>query len=193
MTETEKPEAGSRADDLEIITLGGGCFWCTEAVFSEVEGVSKVESGYSGGTLANPTYQEVCSGTTGHAEVVQVTFDPKTIPLQEILDIFFSIHDPTTPNRQGSDVGEQYRSIIFYRDEGQKKAAEEAIRAVNESKAFGSNHVVTQIVPFKAFYAAEDYHQEYFANNPRQPYCQIVIAPKVDKFRRHYQNKIRAS
>jgi len=175
----------------EIITLGGGCFWCTEAAFLELDGVEKVESGYSGGTVPNPSYDQVCTGTTSHAEVVQVTFNPSVISLQDLLGFFFTIHDPTTLNRQGADAGTQYRSVIFYRDEKQKMAAEQAIRQVGASGTW-NKPIVTQVVPFDAFYKAEEYHQDYFKRNPRQPYCQIVIAPKVAKLREHYRDKLKA-
>jgi peptide-methionine (S)-S-oxide reductase len=173
----------------EVATLGGGCFWCTEAVFRELKGVSKVESGYSGGTVANPSYQQVCTGTTGHAEVVQVTFDPEIISYKEILEIFFTVHDPTTLNRQGADVGEQYRSVIFYHNLEQKETAEQAIKEITDAGIWDAP-IVTQVEPLKAFYKAEDYHQQYFDNNSRQPYCQMVIAPKVRKFREHYGEKL---
>ena len=175
----------------EIITLGGGCFWCTEAAFLELDGVEKVESGYSGGTVPNPSYDQVCTGTTSHAEAVQVTFNPSVISLQDLLGFFFTIHDPTTLNRQGADAGTQYRSVIFYRDEKQKMAAEQAIRQVGASGTW-NKPIVTQVVPFDAFYKAEEYHQDYFKRNPRQPYCQIVIAPKVAKLREHYRDKLKA-
>jgi peptide-methionine (S)-S-oxide reductase len=171
--------------DKEVTTLGGGCFWCTEAIFSELKGVEKVESGYSGGKVANPTYEAVCTGTTGHAEVVQITFNPKVISFRQILQVFFTIHDPTTLNRQGADVGTQYRSIIFYHSDEQKRIAERVISEVNASKLW-SKPVVTEVAPFRTFYNAESYHQEYFKSNPQQPYCQIVIAPKVEKFRKYY-------
>ena len=174
----------------EVATLGGGCFWCTEAVFTELKGVEKVESGYSGGTLQNPTYQEVCSGRTGHAEVVQVTFDPNVMSYEELLKIFFTAHDPTTPNRQGADVGTQYRSIILYHNEQQRLTAEKVIREV-AAEGIWNAPIVTKLEPFTAFYKAEPYHQEYFKNNPRQPYCQLVIAPKVRKFREHYSNRLK--
>ncbi len=177
---------------MQVITLGGGCFWCMEAVFEEVRGVVKVESGYSGGHVANPTYQQVCTGETGHAEAVQITFDPDIVSLGDLLGIFFTVHDPTTLNRQGVDVGTQYRSVIFYRDEAQKKAAESAIRLVEREKLYGCP-VVTQVVPFEAFYEAEAYHQEYYRNNPAQPYCQIVISPKVAKFRRKYAHLLKGT
>lgn len=173
----------------EVATLGGGCFWCTEAVYSDLKGVEKVESGYSGGNVPNPSYEDVCTGDTGHAEVVQLTFDPKVISYKDILEIFFSIHDPTTLNRQGADTGTQYRSVILYHDENQKKIAEGVIE---ESRKNFSQPIVTQLVPFKAFYKAEDYHQEYFLNNPNQPYCRAVVGPKVAKFRKHYPDKLKS-
>jgi peptide-methionine (S)-S-oxide reductase len=167
----------------EIVTLGGGCFWCLEAVFDQMEGVLSVESGYMGGKTANPTYQQVCAGKTGHAEVVQVAFDPGVTSLREILDVFFAIHDPTTLNRQGNDVGTQYRSAIFYHSPEQKSVAEVAIRELKVKP------VVTEISPATDFYRAEDYHQEYFQNNSYQPYCQFVVAPKVEKFRSKFSAK----
>jgi peptide-methionine (S)-S-oxide reductase len=174
----------------DTATLGGGCFWCLEAVYRELTGVEKVESGYSGGTVPNPTYEQVCTGTTGHAEVVQVTFDPAIISFREILEIFFSIHDPTTLNRQGNDVGTQYRSAIFYHSEEQKSIAEAMIRELD-----GAGHwrtpIVTEVTPFTAFYRAEDYHQEYYQNNSRQPYCRVVISPKLAKFRKQYVTKLK--
>jgi peptide-methionine (S)-S-oxide reductase len=175
---------------MEVATLGGGCFWCTEAVFDELKGVEKVESGYSGGTAANPTYRHVCTGTTGHAEVVNITFDPKVISLKELLKVFFTVHDPTTLNRQGADVGTQYRSAIFYHSDDQKAVADEVIKEIEAEKIWDAP-IVTEVTPFKAFYKAEDYHQEYFAQNPEQPYCRIVIAPKVAKFREHYREKLK--
>ncbi len=174
----------------EIATLGGGCFWCTEAVFDELKGVEHVESGYSGGTVPNPTYEQVCTGTTGHAEVVQITFDPKVISYKEILQIFFTVHDPTTLNRQGADVGTQYRSVIFYHDEEQKKVAEQVIKEIETAKIWDAP-IVTELAPFEAFYMAEDYHQEYFKRNPYQGYCRVVIAPKVAKFREHYREQLK--
>jgi peptide-methionine (S)-S-oxide reductase len=174
----------------EVITFGGGCFWCTEAIFDELKGVKHVESGYSGGTMPNPSYEQVCTGTTGHAEVNQVTFDPQVISLNDILHIFFTVHDPTTLNRQGSDVGTQYRSVIFYRNDEQKKVAEEVMRDIAASKIWNAP-LVTRLEPFKAFYKAEDYHQNYFANNPNQPYCRFVIAPKVAKFREKYRVRLK--
>jgi len=174
----------------EIATLGGGCFWCTEAVFNELRGVEKVEPGYSGGTVPNPTYEQVCTGRTGHAEVVQVTFDPTVISYQELLKIFFTAHDPTTLNRQGADSGTQYRSVIFYHSDQQKSIAQQIVSEVTAAKLWNAP-IVTQIEPFEAFYKAEAYHMEYFKNNPRQPYCQMVIAPKVRKFREHYIEKLK--
>ena len=171
----------------EITTLGGGCFWCLEAVYDDLEGVLDVVSGYSGGKSPNPDYKSVCSGTTGHAEVVQVTFDPQVITFTEILEIFFSIHDPTTLNRQGADVGTQYRSEIFYHTETQKAIAEEVI-ANFKTEAIWPNPIVTEVTPLSRFYPAEDYHQEYFKNNPYQGYCMAVINPKVTKFRKKYSD-----
>ncbi len=173
-----------------MATLAGGCFWCTEAIFTELKGVEKVESGYSGGTVANPSYELVCTGTTGHAETAQITFDPKVISYRDLLRIFFTVHDPTTLNRQGADVGTQYRSVIFYHDEEQKKVAEEVMKEVTAQKIWDAP-LVTELVPAKPFYKAEDYHQEYFANNPNQGYCRVVIAPKVAKFREHYREKLK--
>ena len=174
----------------EVATLGGGCFWCTEAVFDELKVVESVESGYSGGGIANPTYQQVCSGTTGHAEVIQVTFDPQVISFKEILEVFFTVHDPTTLNRQGADVGTQYRSVIFYHDEEQRRVAEEVIKKLDAEKLW-DGPIVTEVAPFEAFYEAEDYHQEYFRLNGSQPYCRMVVAPKVAKFRQHYREKLK--
>jgi peptide-methionine (S)-S-oxide reductase len=177
-------------DRREVATLGGGCFWCLEAVYEQLRGVEKVESGYSGGAVPNPTYEQVCRGTTGHAEVVQITFDPKAISFRELLEVFFTIHDPTTLNRQGADVGSQYRSAIFYRDESQKTTAGQVIQEMTEAGLW-ADPIVTEVVPMTAFYQAEEYHQEYFRRNPYQSYCQVVIAPKVAKFRRRYVSKLR--
>ena len=174
----------------EVATLGGGCFWCLEAVYDELQGVESVESGYSGGTVPNPTYQQVCSGTTGHAEVVQVTFDPEKISYREILGVFFQIHDPTTLNRQGSDVGTQYRSVIFYHGGDQKATAEEMIEELEASGKW-RDPIVTEVVPFEAFYEAGDYHQEYYQRNQNQPYCRVVIAPKLTKFRKVYLTQLK--
>ncbi|HEX8141490.1 MAG TPA: peptide-methionine (S)-S-oxide reductase MsrA [Pyrinomonadaceae bacterium] len=174
----------------EVATLGGGCFWCTEAVFDELKGVESVESGYSGGAGANPTYAQVCSGTTGHAEVIQVTFDPQVISFKEILEVFFTVHDPTTLNRQGADVGTQYRSVIFYHDEEQRRVAEQVIAELNRAGRWVAP-IVTEVAPFNAFYVAEDYHQEYFKYHGEQPYCRMVVAPKVAKFRQHYGERLK--
>ena len=174
----------------ETATLAGGCFWCLEAVFDNLQGVLDVVSGYSGGHVPNPTYSEVTSGRTGHAEVVQVTFDPSIISFAEILEVFFTIHDPTTLNRQGADVGTQYRSAVFYHTPEQKRVTEQFIASLEGEQAW-ENPIVTQVEPFKAFYTAEAYHQEYFANNSRQPYCQMVVAPKVAKFRKKYADRLK--
>ncbi len=174
----------------EVATLAGGCFWCLEAVYDDLKGVEDVVSGYSGGAAANPTYKQVCTGTTGHAEVVQVTFDPSVISFREILEVFFTIHDPTTLNRQGADVGTQYRSAIYYHSPAQKAAAEQAIGELNAAHLWG-NPIVTEVVPLKAFYPAEEYHQEYFKRNPDQSYCRVVVAPKVAKFRKQYLAKLK--
>lgn len=170
--------------------LAGGCFWCLEAVFDDLKGVQSVESGYSGGHVPNPTYKQVCTGSTGHAEVVRVTFDPQVISYRDLLRVFFAIHDPTTLNRQGNDVGTQYRSAIFYLDEEQKRAAEEVIAELTAAQLW-PNPIVTEVTPFDAFYMAEDYHQEYFANNPFQPYCMAVVAPKVAKFRKQFVDRLK--
>lgn len=177
-------------NNLETATLGAGCFWCVEAVFDDLKGVVSVESGYSGGHTENPTYQQVCSETTGHAEVVNVTFDPNEISFKEILQVFFSVHDPTTLNRQGNDIGTSYRSAIFYHSDEQKQTAEEVIKEVTEEGVY-DDPIVTELKPFDKFYIAEDYHQEYFANNPTQPYCAAVVAPKVAKFRQKYVSRLK--
>jgi peptide-methionine (S)-S-oxide reductase len=176
--------------EYEVATLGGGCFWCLEAVFEQLEGVEQVVSGYAGGTTRHPTYQEVCTGRTGHAEVVQVTFDPQVIGYRQILDVFFDIHDPTTRNRQGADVGTQYRSAIFYHNAAQKRIAEEAIAELEAERRW-RRPIVTEVVPLEAFYEAEAYHQEYYRNNPNQPYCRAVIDPKVAKFKKVYLTKLK--
>jgi peptide-methionine (S)-S-oxide reductase len=176
----------------EVATLGGGCFWCLEAIFEEVRGVEKVVPGYSGGNVVNPSYSEVCKGSTGHAEAVHVTFDPKMITFRQILEIFFSVHDPSTLNRQGADVGTQYRSVIFYHNEEQKAIAEQVIRELDAANIWDAP-IVTEVTPFKAFYPAEDYHQGYFGRNYEQPYCRIVIAPKVAKFRKQNVDKLKKS
>jgi peptide-methionine (S)-S-oxide reductase len=179
-----------KQNPLEVATLGGGCFWCLEAVYVELRGVEKVVSGYAGGHVKNPTYREVCSGSTGHAEVVQVTFDPAVISYRDILRVFFTIHDPTTLNRQGADVGSQYRSIILYHDERQKQTAIEVMNEIAAQRIW-PNPLVTELSPLNAFHPAEEYHQNYFARNPMQPYCQVVIAPKVAKFRKHYFQQLK--
>lgn len=174
----------------ETITLGGGCFWCLEAVFNELKGVTKVESGYAGGHVANPSYEQVSSGETGHAEVVQITFDPNVVTLGTVLHAYFTIHDPTTLNRQGNDVGTQYRSVAFYRNEAQKAAIERAIRDTADSHDWSGN-IVTEVQPFTVFYKAENYHQEYFKLHGENPYCSLVIAPKVAKFRKKFHDYLK--
>lgn len=171
--------------------FGSGCFWCSEAVFSELEGVVSVVPGYAGGAVPNPSYEDVCTDTTGHAEVARVTFDPMVISYRDLLEVFFSTHDPTTRNRQGADVGTQYRSVIFYSDPEQKKAAEAMIQELTAEKVF-RGPVVTEVTPLKEFYPAEDYHREYYKRNPSKPYCQAVIAPKLSKFRAHWKAKLKA-
>ena len=175
---------------VEVATLGGGCFWCLEAVYVELSGVEKVVSGYAGGHVKNPTYREVCNGATGHAEVVQVTFDPAVISYRDLLRVFFTIHDPTTLNRQGADVGTQYRSAIYYHDAAQQQAANEVMAEIAQQRIW-PNPLVTEVAPLAAFYPAEVYHQEYFARNAMQPYCQVVIAPKVAKFRKQYFQRLK--
>jgi peptide-methionine (S)-S-oxide reductase len=174
----------------EVATLGGGCFWCLEAVFDDLKGVISVESGYMGGKNPNPTYEQVCGGRTGHAEVVQVTFDPAVVSFKEILEVFFVIHDPTTLNRQGNDSGTQYRSAIFYHTPEQKAVADEVIKSLGAAGLW-RDPVVTEVTPAAVFYIAEDYHQEYFARNPGAGYCQFVVAPKVAKFRKHFLSKLK--
>lgn len=174
----------------EVATLGAGCFWCVEAIFQSLEGVYKVESGYSGGLVKNPSYKEVCNGTTGHAEVVQVHFDPEVISFADILEVFFETHDPTTMNRQGADVGTQYRSAIFYHSEEQKRIAE-ASKAAAEESGLWSSKIVTEISPFTGYYAADGYHQDYYNNNASQPYCSVVITPKLDKFKKRFRDKLK--
>jgi peptide-methionine (S)-S-oxide reductase len=172
-------------------TLGGGCFWCLEAVYQEMQGVQKVVSGYMGGHVANPTYQQVCSGNSGHVEVTQVTFDTDRVSFQEILDVFFAIHDPTSLDRQGNDSGPQYRSVVFYHDDGQRAAAETMISRLTAEYVY-SSPIVTEVRPATTFYAAEDYHRQYFTNHPTQPYCAFVVAPKVRKFRQKFAARVRA-
>ncbi len=176
---------------LEVATLGGGCFWCLEAIYQRIEGVEKVVSGYSGGHVPNPTYEQVCEGTTGHAEVVQITFDPKKISYSDILDIFWHSHDPTTLNRQGNDIGTQYRSVIFYHNDQQKDIALRS-KAESEQSGLWKGKYVTEIVPFTAFYKAEDYHQNYYNRvGNRNPYCTVVISPKVQKLQKEYKHKLK--
>jgi len=184
------PDAASRG--LETATLGGGCFWCLEAVYEDVRGVERVVSGYAGGAEPNPTYEQVCSGRTGHAEVVQLTFDPAEISYRELLEIFFTIHDPTTPNRQGGDVGPQYRSIVLAHDDAQAETAR-AVMAELAAEGVWEAPIVTQVVPLDRFWPAEAYHQHYFARNPRQAYCQVVVAPKVAKFRQKFAGRRRTA
>ena len=174
----------------QLATLAGGCFWCLEAVFEQLKGVKKVESGYSGGQVPNPSYEAVCTGTTGHAEVTQVTFDPDVISFRDLLGVFFSIHDPTTPDRQGGDVGTQYRSAVFYHDDEQRRVAEDVMRELETEHVF-DDPIVTRIEPLNAFYPAEEYHREYYSRNPNQPYCRAVIAPKVAKLRSKYLAKLK--
>jgi peptide-methionine (S)-S-oxide reductase len=172
-------------DMEEIAVFGGGCFWCTEAVFSELRGVLSVMPGYAGGKMPNPTYEQVCTGATGHAEVTRIEFDPKEISFENLLTVFFATHDPTTLNRQGADVGTQYRSAIFYTSDAQKSAAEAFIKKLHDSDP-GGKPVVTEITPLDKFYPAEDYHRDYFRNNPNQPYCQLIIEPKVEKLQKEF-------
>lgn len=174
----------------ETAILGGGCFWCVEAAIKQLKGVESVRSGYMGGQVANPTYQQVCSGKTGHVEVAEITFDPAVISFSDLLHVFFTLHDPTTLNRQGNDVGPQYRSVIFYRDETQKKTAEDVIAELTRDNVF-PNPIVTAVEPASTFYVAEDYHQDYFANNSMQPYCMFVVAPKVTKIREKYAQRLK--
>ncbi len=176
----------------EVATLAGGCFWCLEAVYDELQGVSSVVSGYAGGHVNNPTYSEVCSGTTGHAEVIQLTFDPSIISYRDLLDVFFTIHDPTTLNRQGADVGTQYRSAIFYHTADQKATAAATIAELDSAHLWG-NPIVTEVVPISNYSTAEDYHQEYYVNNRMQPYCMVVVAPKVSKARKKFVEKLKKS
>ena len=176
---------------METATFAGGCFWCLEAVFMRLKGVGRVESGYAGGHVDNPTYRAVCAGTTGHAEVVQAEFDPEEISYRELLDVFFAIHDPTTLNRQGNDVGTQYRSAIFYHNDEQKREAEQTIKEFTTEKIW-DNPIVTEVVSLEKFYPAEDYHREYYDRNPEQGYCQFVISPKVGKLRQKFADKLKA-
>ncbi len=192
MTQNYKPNQLIMDPNIkyEVATFGGGCFWCTEAMFLELEGVVKVESGYSGGHIENPTYKEICTGTTGHAEVIQITFDPSKISYEEILLVHFTTHDPTTLNRQGNDAGPQYRSVIFYHDAAQQAAATLAVQEVAPT-IWGQKPITTEIVPLVKFFKAEDYHQNYLDQNPNQPYCIYVVNPKVDKFRKAFKDKLK--
>jgi peptide-methionine (S)-S-oxide reductase len=174
----------------ETATLGGGCFWCIEAVYQELEGVLSVESGYMGGRVENPTYEQVCGGASGHVEVTQLVFDPAVVSFRDILDVFFTVHDPTSLDRQGNDIGPQYRSAIFYHNEEQKRVAEKAIREIDAERIW-SKPIVTEVRPAETFYPAEDYHQEYFRNHPNQPYCAYIVAPKVKKFREKFAARMR--
>lgn len=176
--------------NLQTATFGGGCFWCTEAVFLDVRGVESVVSGYAGGHVPNPTYEQVCGAKTGHAEVIQIEYDPDQVSYEDLLEIFFQTHDPTTKDRQGNDVGPQYRSAIFYHTEEQKAAAEAFIQKLNDSGAFPTK-IVTEVTPINNYYPAENYHQDYWANNPANPYCQMVVRPKVDKFRKQFVERLK--
>ncbi len=176
--------------NLEIATFGGGCYWCMEAVFQRLNGVEKVESGFSGGKVKNPTYKEVCTGTTGHAEVIQISFDTTKVSFTDILKVFFTMHDPTTLNRQGNDIGTQYRSAIFYHNDAQKTASEEIIAALNKAQAYPAK-IVTEVTPFDVFYKAEDYHQDYYNQNKTQGYCMYVIQPKIEKFEKVFKDRIK--
>jgi peptide-methionine (S)-S-oxide reductase len=190
-SDQKKSEHMSETGTLDTITLGGGCFWCVEAIYQRLNGVESVASGYSGGHVKNPAYREVCNGTTGHAEVVQITYNPAVVSLEEILKVFFTVHDPTTLNRQGNDVGTQYRSAIFYRTEEQKRIAEEVKGGLDKSGAFDAP-IVTEITAFDKFYKAEDYHQNYYNENKNSnPYCQFVIVPKVEKFEKYFSDKLK--
>ncbi|MEJ2126425.1 MAG: peptide-methionine (S)-S-oxide reductase MsrA [Candidatus Bathyarchaeota archaeon] len=187
---SNKQQKPTKTDKLEVATLGGGCFWCIEATFDQIKGVVKVESGYSGGKTSAPSYEQVCTGTTGHAEVVQVTFDSAVLSFREILEIFFTAHDPTTLNQQGADIGTQYRSVIFYHSEKQKETIKKVIQEFETKKGW-NRPIVTQVEPFKKFYKAEDYHDKYFARHPQAGYCKVVIAPKIAKLRKKYQKMVK--
>jgi peptide-methionine (S)-S-oxide reductase len=177
-------------ENMDTATFGSGCFWCTEAIFQQVSGVKKVTSGYSGGQVVNPSYKEVCTGRTGHAEVIQVVYDPDVISYRELLEIFWKTHDPTTLNRQGNDIGTQYRSVIFYHNEEQREKAEYYKKELNTAGVY-DQPIVTEISPFENFYEAEDYHQDYYSENPRQPYCTFVIQPKIEKFKKVFESKLK--
>ena len=188
--EFKEPIIMNIEEGKEVATFAGGCFWCTEAVFLELKGVEKVVSGYTGGTVKNPSYREVCNGTTGHAEAIQITYDPKLVQFKDLLEIFFSSHNPTTLNRQGADVGTQYRSEVFYHTEEQKNETEEYIALIEKEKLY-DDPIVTKVSPAVVFYAAEEYHQNYYSDNSSQGYCQMVIAPKLDKIRKYYKSKLK--
>jgi peptide-methionine (S)-S-oxide reductase len=190
--DSEQDRSAAEANIHEVATLAGGCFWCLEAVYEQLQGVVQVVSGYAGGHVPNPTYGQVCGGRTGHAEVVQITYDPEIISYHDLLEVFFTIHDPTTLNRQGADVGPQYRSAIFYHDEAQKETAQQVMEEI-ENAGIWDEPIVTELVPLDAFYRAEDHHQEYYRRNPYQGYCRVVIAPKVAKFRQRYLNRLKPS
>lgn len=179
-------------NSIESAVFGGGCFWCIETIFARLNGVFKVTSGYAGGKTVKPSYMQVCSGTTGHAEVIKIDYDPSVISYPDLLDVFFHVHDPTTLNRQGNDAGEQYRSVILYQNEGQKQEAEQFISRLKNSREF-DRPIVTEIEPLAEFYGAEDYHQNYYENNTEQPYCQMIIAPKLAKFKSRFQDSIKSS
>ena len=188
---TEKKKETMKSNVTGTATFGSGCFWCTEAIFQNLKGVKSVISGYSGGHVKNPTYKEVCGGMTGHAEAIQVTYDPKEISYEELLEVFWKMHDPTTLNRQGDDVGTQYRSVIYYHTEEQKRLAEHYRKELDAARIYNAP-IVTEIVPYTNFYKAEDYHQNYFNDNPDQPYCRFVIQPKVEKFKRVFKTKLKS-
>ncbi|BCY28594.1 peptide methionine sulfoxide reductase MsrA [Flavobacterium okayamense] len=188
--EYKEPIKMNIQEGKEVATFAGGCFWCTEAIFQEVKGVEKVVSGYTGGFIKNPAYREVCNGTTGHAEAIQITFNPELVSYEDLLEIFFGTHDPTTLNRQGADVGTQYRSEVFYHSEAQKEKAEQYIQWIEKEQLY-SNPIVTKVSPASEFYAAEEYHQDYYSQNSQQGYCQMVIAPKLEKLRKYYQSKLK--
>ncbi len=186
----DEPGQASISKSLEVATLAGGCFWCTEAIFDQLHGVVRVESGYSGGTVPNPSYGDVCTRDTGHAESIQITFDPSIVSYADLLRIFLTTHDPTTLNQQGADVGTQYRSAVFYHNPEQERVARQVIQEFDQSKVW-KKPIVTEVVPYKEFYKAEDYHQEYYAKNSRQPYCRVVIEPKIAKLREHYRERLK--
>jgi peptide-methionine (S)-S-oxide reductase len=189
-THAAEPEDASSGEKLAKATFAGGCFWCTEAVYAELKGVKSVTSGYIGGKVPNPTYKDVCTGLTGHAEAIEIEYDPTVVPFEKLLEVFFATHDPTTLNRQGADVGTQYRSGVFYHDDEQKRITEQVITKLNAARVF-PGPIVTEVTPASTFYPAEDYHQDYFAKNPFQPYCQAVAAPKVQKVRKVFKDLVK--